>query len=232
MALLLPRSVFIHIPKTGGTWVRAAVQKAGIPTNEIIAFRESHINTQVIAGSIHAPFSDVEPQSRPSFAFVRHPFTYYQSYWAYKRWFRGWNEVHGVDRLCASDSFSEFVQAVVTHRPGWVSKLYTQYLDHKNEGHGSVTYIGRMESLVDDLVHVLRQFGEQFDEHALRSVPPKNKAAHDERWRDSCQLTPEIMQLIAQSEAVAMQRFGYSTAESSFSVNFAEPERLASQSSL
>src|SRR5439155_11120636 len=70
MAIVLPQATFLHIPKCGGTWVVRAMAAAGLPM-------------QVIpAGCQHAIAAT---EGRFVFTFVRHPLTWYASFWKY-RW--------------------------------------------------------------------------------------------------------------------------------------------------
>jgi hypothetical protein len=166
VALLLPKSLFIHIPKTGGSWVRDAIQRAGIPTDEILPSSAVGISW---AAAMHASSHCITDRFR--FAFVRHPLTFYQSYWCYKMQV-GWSQENAFEAKIASESFPEFVRSVLHVCPtGWVTTMYIRALGY---AFSNVEYIGRTERLVDDLVTALRLAGESFDEERLRATPPKN----------------------------------------------------------
>jgi hypothetical protein len=89
MALILPRSAMIHIPKTGGTWCRAAISAANIPTFEsgppgVTKLNQAH-------GSLKQTYATImmvnwrknkTQRRRLTFSFVRHPCTWLESTWA------------------------------------------------------------------------------------------------------------------------------------------------------
>lgn len=186
MALLLPRSVFIHVPKTGGSWVRAAVRNAGIQTQELgcswhegdrcdhsYAFDFRHrIESPHVCW--HNRYCDVDAGGRFVFAFVRHPVSYYRSHWSYKTQ-HGWDERSAADRELKADSLEGFVRKVLERRPrGWVSGMYRNFLLREGK---MPDFVGYQERLADDLVRALRLAGETFDEDALRATPPVNTSA-------------------------------------------------------
>lgn len=64
--IVLPKSVFYHVPKTGGSWIAEGIK---------VAFKEY----EVPFGYAHA--SPVQCMvNKPSFCFVRNPYTWYRSY--------------------------------------------------------------------------------------------------------------------------------------------------------
>lgn len=67
MAIILPKSVFYHVPKTGGSWIAEGIWGA---------FKEY----EVPDGYGHASPMEYDSGDKPSFCFVRHPFTWYRSY--------------------------------------------------------------------------------------------------------------------------------------------------------
>src|SRR3989338_8198252 len=105
MALELPHSIFFHVPKTGGMWVRQAIKNAGIPTNEVGNAIEETDNFSTMKHTFfHATPRTVHTLGRFSFAFVRNPLTWYQSQWAFQmqhQW-KNWFPV--------SEIFSEYIQ--------------------------------------------------------------------------------------------------------------------------
>lgn len=62
--ILHPKYIFLHVPKTGGTWVRMMLQLSGGIERELKG---------------HNPYSKVTPKDRPAFCFVRNPWDWYIS---------------------------------------------------------------------------------------------------------------------------------------------------------
>lgn len=191
MALMLSRSVFFHIPKTGGVWVRRAIAHAGIRTLEIG-------NAPVLDGNTHNRPKDVSLQGRFTFSFVRHPLDWYVSYWSYRMLEGLWKK--GMLDACMSDDFDRFLRNALRRFPGYLSDFYEEYLGPPP---GMLHFVGRTENLAADLVRALRLAGEDFDEERLLTTPRQNISA----IRPIC--TPELRERVLRAEEKAMVRFGY-----------------------
>jgi hypothetical protein len=207
MAFLLPRSVFIHVPKTGGQWVTAALPPAGVPLEQL--------------GVVHTSPDEIEdePERRRRafvFAVVRHPLTWYQSRWAHQtddewepidaldwftpRWIEFWAEFR---EHCASFDFQEFVRLCVAHYPeGLVSTLYEAYT-------AGCDFVGRQERLREDLLEALARAGESFDPARLHATPARNVRGGRPARRGQSLYTRELLELALEAESRAIARFGY-----------------------
>jgi len=192
MALMLPNSVFFHIPKTGGTWVRKAIAYADIPRVEL-----EHSSDQ--AKNQHNRYWQVDTGKKFTFAFVRHPVSWYASFWSY-RMFTGWRFKSSPD-YCMSIDFETFVRKLLDRCPaGFVTEQYKQFLGPTSE---QLDFVGRIETLADDLVTALKQAGETFDEKVIRSTPRHNRSPLRPRCSES--LRKEILKV----EKGVLERFGY-----------------------
>lgn len=218
MALLLPKSVFIHIPKTGGQWVRAAIANAGIPTIESRCkwHKGRYSPVTLLNGQgknwrhtcYHATFEQTDCSNRFSFAFVRHPIGYYRSYWSYKMSV-GWDPTSRFDSSVSDESFQKFSEKVLQFHQGrgWVSMIFTSSMDRPDGK--AISFVGKMEQLADDLVEALKQAGETFNEDALRSTPPVNVYGRDETRQWDFHLSDDTHRKIIASEENALKRFHY-----------------------
>lgn len=168
MTMLLQRSVFVHIPRTGGTWLRNLCRHLRIATLES---RDDFYN--------HCRVADLPPaiRSLPSFSIVRHPLTWIRSRWQFSLKINAWNEkrLHGIhrefDRL-TRPSLSETVQQILTHRPGLVGETFREVT-------AGATYIIRTCDLPLAAVAVLEQVEGVTKEtitQALCACPPVNKS--------------------------------------------------------
>lgn len=188
MAVLLKNgAVFLHIPKTGGTWITEVLYKLGLVEQE---FSHQHANmVRVLHADKFPPgkSSEGQPNKRLSqqieistfkFCFVRDPFKWYESWWKYMNT-KGWNSWGRCDdknhwHPClsingtGSHDFDTFVENVIKIYPGFVTNLYNQYTEN------GIHFIGKQESLASDLVHVLKTMKLDIDPELIYQNPVKN----------------------------------------------------------
>jgi hypothetical protein len=159
-----------------------------------------------------------EVQRSHKFCFVRHPHSWYASYWRFMTG-RNWRSFHEerqrertyvlrqpwhpnayLERLDSAD-FDAFVRSVLDTYPGYLTQMYGWYALP-----GHVDFVGRTESLVDDLVTVLKTLGLDFDEDEVRDTEKINTSpdrVDRPEWDDD--LWAEVRRL----EAPVFERFGY-----------------------
>lgn len=187
MLLKLNKSgaVFLHIQKTGGTWVRDALLNAGVPT------------------TVHTDKEQYDWQAsralggRWRFTAVRRPFGWYASFWAHRNRL-GWGGNLAVGHVVNRPTFEEWVMWVTEQYPGFLHELYGRYV-------GPGTLLMQTETLADDLTFVLHALQEPFDEDRLRSTPPANVIAST----DPPVYTAAMRDAVLRSERETMERYGY-----------------------
>jgi hypothetical protein len=184
--MLLPQSRFLHVPKTGGNWVSHAlrVQFPGLRRMP----------------KIHTTRRSAPNQDLFTFAFVRHPLTWYQSYFSYKQG-KGWDPKNDWDVMVQSDSFEEFITVALEKTPAYYSKLLRRYVGRVGD---EIDFVGRFESLVDDLIGALERAGEEFDADAIRNAPPVNRSSYDSY---PAVFPDDLVFRLLESEAEAVGRF-------------------------
>lgn len=187
---MLPHSIFFHIPKTGGIWVRKAIENAGIPTVEV--------GEGTGAAHQHNHYWQVDRAGKFTFAFVRHPLTWYPSFWSY-RMLTGWQTMDRAD-LFMSLSFEKFVWNALRYAPGHVSWRYEQYVGPEP---GVLDFVGKAENMASDLVKALRLAGEEFDEEKLLSTPRDNVSLLQPVYSD------RLREAVLRSEKKTLERFSY-----------------------
>lgn len=223
MALVLKDgSVFLHIPKTGGNWVSKILRESHLVSSEMGQTKHSdqaHLTVPLSRDGKrwlgpwqrHKIRRTLQP--RPfMFCFVRHPLSWYESWFSYmSQASRNWQNFGNENDLfdwhpnsilngCGSEDFNQFVENVITKCPGYVSQLYSRYTCPK------IDFIGKQETLREDLITVLKSLGLTFDEMHIRnaqehgvSEKPKNPVS----WNES--LRKEVMAL----ERPALRAYGY-----------------------
>lgn len=181
--LLTPRSLFVHIPKTGGAWVTDAIVATGTPV-----FGLDH----------HIPPDDmlrVVPD-RLSFTFVRHPVTWWRSLWVHARTYGFPTPADPFYRIITCPlglSYAEFMTRALNDIPGEYSRVVGRYADGVKE-------VGRTEHLEDDLRAILARAGEP---PLPAGRPPRNVGRYDELAASA----PEIDREIIRAESMVLDRF-------------------------
>jgi len=189
--LVLQKSCFFHVPKTGGTWVTKAIKASGIRCLDCRVDGNPHLGLQFYS----CP-------DRFRFAFVRHPVALYRSYWQFKMTY-GWDPLNGLDMECQSDRFAVFIRNVLDRYPG----AYSQGLiDYVGEPDAEIEFVGKYENLVEDLITALQSAGEEFDENVIRALAPVNVS---DKTRFPAEYTQQLEKEVRKSESMVIERFGY-----------------------
>ncbi|HYD99970.1 MAG TPA: hypothetical protein VEH84_11355 [Alphaproteobacteria bacterium] len=191
MAALLRDSVFYHIPKTGGSWVRLALAHSGLLRGEVGAF---HARPAELA-------DDLDARARPGFCFVRHPLTWYQSYWTHKTahgWFDAGND---FDARVRADRFPDFLERVFALCPEeHLTSLYRDYT-------AGCAFVGRTEALAGDLEAILRRTGAAFDPAVLGRLRRANRT--DAALRRLALYPRALAEAVAARERAVIEAHGY-----------------------
>ncbi len=169
MALVTDRSIFLHVPKAGGMWVRHIFKICKIQHAEL--------------GEQHSHFPEINRYQPPEFfkdkfifSFVRHPLTWYQSRWAF-RVKHGWKPQHPLDYNCTSNDFRTFIENTLRYKPsGWLTWECQSFIDQCPR---PIDFVGRVENIVDDTIKALTLAGEKFNVATVKSCPRINDSDMD-----------------------------------------------------
>ncbi|HXE81267.1 MAG TPA: sulfotransferase family 2 domain-containing protein [Vicinamibacterales bacterium] len=222
MAVILRSgAVFLHVPKTGGSWVNAVLADQGLIRTYVkpkhvsaCRFREyarHHPELYVYYCLKHGPRWHARTRGTFRFFFVRHPLAWYESIWKYmsgRRWrpfperpspfSSPWHPKSTLYRH-ASDDFNEFMTRVLDDQPGYVTNLYHYYDAIPAD------FVGHQEHLADDLIEVLKRLNEKFDEERIRRFPRINESGRvrPPSW------APEVRARAEALEYAALVKYGY-----------------------
>ncbi|MFW5760160.1 MAG: sulfotransferase family 2 domain-containing protein [Cyclobacteriaceae bacterium] len=229
MAILLKSgAVFLHIPKTGGSWVHKVLKEQNLIK---IEFSHKHADMERVlnfprfytGGFIHQSWKlktlhlHEEIKNAYKFCFVRHPLSWYESYWRFmtglnwdkfheleykRKYLRGrvWHPNLVLENIGGPD-FNQFIQNVIKEYPGYVTEFYGWYTLPFH-----INFIGKQENMKEDLIKVLTDLGEKFDKDKIYKVGKENQSKQQvqiPKWDEN--LKEEILKL----EYAAFKRYGY-----------------------
>lgn len=204
MAVCTDRSVFYHVPKTGGIWVKEAMRQAGLQYGQCKDKRVSHPFGLKREHATPDVVRDEEKAGRFSFCFVRHPVGWLQSFWAF-RVKTQWLDAKFPPDWYWDDEFNTFVGNLVEAYPGgFVTELYQFYT---GEDGRKVDFIGRQESLEDDLVRALTLAGETFNEEHLRATRWRNISSKGRRLSRLCVMNRQVEAQVLDAERWVLDTF-------------------------
>ena len=199
MAIQLKNSMFVHIPKCGGRTVKRMLKRyvSGV---------------KVIGDDIYESHNTPDTD-KPVFAFIRHPATFIHSLWTHRSKKKGhgeawnWQEYLRIEKECQSKDYNTFIENVLKGN----NYVWDYYL-HYTQKYDNIQY-GKMENLLEDLITILKQNNEDFDEKGIR----ENLDVHGANNKSTGQPVPlvntmtyvQIKKLITESEKELCRRFDY-----------------------
>jgi hypothetical protein len=234
MALVLKNgAIFLHIPKTGGNWITDVLEKNNLVTGSL-GFKHADIDRLFVPSlnsekmllkyflkrrmeSILGRILGTSGNQKPfMFCFVRHPVTWYESWFKYmsqpsRHWW-AWgderaNEVWHPNSMLnglGDPDFNQFVRNVVRKRPGYVTEMYGWYTKSQ------IDFVGKLENLQEDLVTALKMTGLVFDEESIRNHP---KVGVSPEPRQEIIWDRDLKEEVYKLEYAGMVRFGYDRLE-------------------
>lgn len=200
MALLLPHSISLHIPKTGGSWVKVALERCQLARAGSV---DPHVLPSELASSRGFPGIDfTRLRKLKLFAFIRHPAEWYQSFWAYRIKY-GWDFGNEIDAACQSSDFKTFVMKCLDHFPGGhVTNLYRNFTQ-------GVDFIERCEDFPESLISTLSRIGENFDPSVITDTPHENAASRLPEFAEKCRYSSTLLKSVLEAERETIHRFQY-----------------------
>jgi hypothetical protein len=217
-SLLLPKSTFIHIPKCAGTFVGSFLSELGIP---VTAYKKPH-------GHLF-PHQMTESYNRYNFTFVRHPYTWWPSFYEWSKKRRNLeimlrkreakvstNYALMANNVLEIEDFNIWIQYFGSFNLGMYSNILSRYLNETSLVINplKVNYIGKIENLYEDLYTALTLAEEEFDKDKFKELAQSAKTNNNLIANANAQgynkhITEESKELIYQAEKYAFDRFQY-----------------------
>lgn len=221
MALFLKQdAIFLHIPKTGGSFVSRILYDQKLVAYQI-GGKHSDASHMLVP-----PLGTARPKEWLKYALgvrrlrrnpapmlvhaVRNPFSWYESWFKYqrdeKRNWRDWGtkgqpldyhpnmEVNGI----SSEEFNDYMMRMIDEQPGYVTRLYCRFSSMGN------TRILKLENIAKDLCDFLDDIEAPYDREKIHSEPPYwvSKKAPIE-WN------PKLRSRIVDLDRTAFEMYGY-----------------------
>jgi len=203
---------FLHIPRTGGSWIQKALDASKIRTFLWNSRRPSQIAMKhFLLG--HIEYDSLAKLNRV-FTFVRHPISYYESVWGWMMESKGsrnnWRILKRYDwhpHLAAINSFhpdfNAWLQSLLDKEPCWYTRLVEQYVGP--QGGEFCDYIGRTETLTSDFFRILEWLGysEQVVKHRdeVEKLGRINPSIRKPEWETS------LVERVVHEERRVVKRF-------------------------
>lgn len=227
MAVLLKNNaLFLHVPKTGGSWIIKVLDELGLvkahlghehSSMEHVLYYPRYFPANHVKGTIKFKNNFYEEiLNSYKFCFVRDPMDWYESYWRFqmghnwKIWritpkkiflkpakvWHPWNVLED----CSDDNFNEFLLKVAKNSPGYVSKMYSWYATE------DINFVGKQENLAEDLIEVLKRMDFKFNPDKVRNFQKINESKVNIKkpiWDEN------LRELFLKLEYSSMYRFNY-----------------------
>lgn len=160
MALYLPDQnlLILHLPRTGGTWIKGALSSWGVAFEPAEGLGEHNL-----------PEAYEHPRAHRA-VFVRHPIAWLESVWrgCHASWpsrkestalmrERYWSPMRVLSNLVSEPEFIWFQKRIVEEQPGLVSRMVEWFVGPP--GWPKVDFVGRQEHLAAHLEQLLRRYG-------------------------------------------------------------------------
>jgi SAM-dependent methyltransferase len=190
VALVLPHSIFFHVGRTAGHFVRKTIREMEIPAYDVGSFHDWPSNIQL---------NETE-QKKLFFCFVRHPLAWLKSFWCHEMQF-GWSQCE-YSHKTQSDSFAEFLTKAIEAFPnGPASEVFRPFLMQCQE-------VGRQENLTADLRRILERAGERVVPEVLEQAGVTTVEIAREIL-DAATAPKELLERVLHAERELCERFGY-----------------------
>jgi hypothetical protein len=166
--------VFVHIPGTGGVWVRETLRQLGT----------------VVRQPFHGKPTIEQVDGRLAFCFVRHPALWLRSFWGKRvrsHWDIGgrdyWRDICHILNDCAFMDFDIFAEMVTEKHPGIIGSFFSWFMlpDMK---------VGRTERLALDLETFLPQLDIK---RGATNVGKNLPTIRLKTWRLICEAEKELI---------------------------------------
>lgn len=193
--------VFIHFPKTGGTFVKDVLSRHA-PEDWELRLLEDHLIFRDIPQNYHA---------LPRIGFIRNPWDWYVSWYFYLKEL-GTNEFFNRASNCGEKDFKTTLLAIFAMDFIKSSGLggYSWYLRHTFGPDLQAMHLGRFEDLRRELLRVFRDLALPLPEPLIEAINVHHKSNMSRRDHYRTYYDDELRDFVAAKDEAVIRRFGYS----------------------
>lgn len=184
MTVRLDNSVFIHIPRTGGMWLREVLRKLGLDRQIFHGDLDSHLAYSQLPEEWYGKLTP--------FSFIRHPLKWVKSRWTHAMEINahGHGRHFGIHRRfdnCVRLSFKETLECIVKNEPGLVTRTFNFMASGVPKENLACTV--DLPDAAFDLLHRLEGLPDDQLE-AVRQVEKTNSTSQHECWLQELEDVP------------------------------------------
>jgi len=204
-AMILKKSRFMHLEKTGGTWFAELCSKH-LKLKQMRLMKWGHYRQDQMPG-----------EGLFTFGFVRNPLDWYPALWCQ------WSHVFRLARIRKRRDWSKFTRRYpdsrLIEKDGanfhlWYWKFVERYPDGPMSARidwylKDADFIGRFENLVEDSIEALTLAGEKFNQQAVRRFGKVKVNAGGEDTRPDKPELGNVREDILSREKHLFEKFGY-----------------------
>jgi len=168
--------VYVHIPKTGGTYLTSLIK--GVP---FVTLNHSVLRDDL--DDVHVPFPLSGTRYKPRrnhflFSTVRHPLRFFRSYYHHVVGFGPYHNEQHYDYASAEKGFEYLIKTILDRNDVWPSRrfLFPQLFDQR--GRLVVSWINRTETLDEDMEALAREKGFEYRRGRPKRVSPGKELGH------------------------------------------------------
>jgi hypothetical protein len=220
--------VWLHTPKTGGTWLYRILTQLAPPSWEAVRFPPAHVRLAEVPGAL-ASASVGDRASLPLIAHVRNPWAWYVSLYFFMeqhyvnrtggfsvpraRWSPGCD--HWARFFSHGNNVDGFRKGIVPlldkmHDEGNEAVAPPQHVFLRSaDGSLGVQHVVRFEQLREGIVGALRSTGASVPPPMTKAIMerrPQNTSSHGPYRRF---YTPDLAQVVAERERWVIEQMGY-----------------------
>ena len=204
------KTLFQHVPRTGGTWIENAIAAMGLNHDRCLDWGPLRLPRKHLFKSHYVYLPD---EVLNVVAFVRHPLAYYESVWKYlknverrpeliRRFYTRWDwHPKRTAALHYQPHFDDWVFLMLKKDPLWYTRIVEGYVGPA--GAEYCNYVGRTENLIVDFRTIMSHLGHADRLDRIRDLCKKKVNGVDlpTKWNN------DLREEVLKTESQVIERF-------------------------